>query len=94
MNKDNAGKLPPMRRCAGCGKSRPKQELVRVVYTGEGLKADPASRLDGRGVYVCRNAECVENAVKRNGFARTLRRPVSKDELDSVRAQLTEIICG
>ena len=80
-----------MRRCAGCGKSRLKQELV---YTEGGLKADPASRLAGRGVYVCRNVECVENAVKRNGFARSLRRPVSKDELDSVRAQLTEIICG
>lgn len=41
----------------------------RVSFDGEGTK-------EGRGVYVCVNAHCLDQAVLRGAFARSLRRRV------------------
>jgi predicted RNA-binding protein YlxR (DUF448 family) len=47
--------------------------------------ADPQARLQGRGAYLCRNGEggpegaCLALAVRRGGFARALRAPVTLD---------------
>ena len=87
-----AEKKVPMRRCAGCGQSKPKKELIRVVCCEDGLKADPGAKLPGRGVYICRSEECLASAVKRNGFARSLKRPVGRDALKELTAGLEEII--
>jgi predicted RNA-binding protein YlxR (DUF448 family) len=47
---------------------------------------DADGRLGGRGAYLCRldgerrpRPECLEQAVRRNGFSRTLRASVSLD---------------
>ncbi len=87
-----AEKKVPMRRCAGCGQSKPKKELIRIVCGEDGIKADPCSKLPGRGVYICRSEDCLTAAVKRNGFARSLKRPVGKETLDELSSVLSEII--
>ena len=46
----------PMRTCVGCRKVRPKDELVRIVDSPDGLRIDPSGKLNGRGVYVCPNS--------------------------------------
>ncbi len=55
----------PLRKCVGCGEMKPKSELVRVVRTPEGeICVDPTGKKNGRGVYVCRDALCLEKARK------------------------------
>ena len=34
----------PMRRCVGCGESKPKQELIRITAREEGAVPDPTGR--------------------------------------------------
>jgi predicted RNA-binding protein YlxR (DUF448 family) len=49
----------PMRRCVGCGASRPKKELVRIVRTSSGeIEVDQVQRQAGRGAYLCPEAGC------------------------------------
>ncbi len=67
----------PERRCLGCGARRAKASLARFTAapadTGHHLVRDDLSRLPGRGLYVCRSAECFERAVQRRAFQRGAR---------------------
>ena len=61
------------RLCVGCNEFHQKEELLRVVkHPTMGVMVDPAGKLPGRGVYICRNAECLNLAIKRNSFRRSL----------------------
>ena len=53
---------------------KPQSELIRVVReNGTGaVTLDNDKKLFGRAAYVCRSAECITKATKRNGFARHL----------------------
>lgn len=82
----------PMRRCAGCGVSKPKAELIRIACSGEKLSADPEAKLPGRGVYICRSEACLASAVKKGGFSRSLRRHVSGAALAGLSGELSDLI--
>jgi len=63
----------PLRRCVGCNEMKPKKELVRVVRTPEGeVCLDLTGKKSGRGVYVCKNINCLEAAQKAKRFERSL----------------------
>lgn len=62
----------PMRMCIACRKMQPQNELIRIVHeinTGN-IMFDNNKKLFGRGAYICKNAECIKRAEKRNGLAR------------------------
>lgn len=55
----------PMRMCIGCRQMKPKRELVRLVRDADGnVFVDATGRAAGRGAYICRDAACLERAVK------------------------------
>ena len=61
----------PMRMCLGCNEMKPKKELIRVVKSPEGeISLDLKGKKNGRGAYICRDAECVEKAKKKNLLAK------------------------
>lgn len=61
------------RQCAGCGEYRDAREMFRIVRTPEKeIVFDPSGRMNGRGVYLCRNNSCIEKAFSRKGIARSL----------------------
>lgn len=63
----------PLRKCTGCGEMKPKKELVRVVKTPEGeISLDPTGKMNGRGAYICKNAECLKKAHKSNRIEKAL----------------------
>jgi predicted RNA-binding protein YlxR (DUF448 family) len=56
----------PVRRCAGCGRRAPQQELVRFALRDGALvtgRTEP-----GRGIYTCRDLRCFERARTRRRF--------------------------
>ena len=66
-------KRVPLRMCAGCGESKPKKELVRVVRSPEGeISLDLTGKKPGRGAYVCPNSECLKRARKSRALERAL----------------------
>ena len=61
----------------GCGRTRPKAELLRLVLEGDELRPDPDGRMPGRGTYLCPDSGCTAQALSRQGFQRAFRRPVT-----------------
>ena len=79
-----------MRRCIGCMESKTKEELIRITWYEGKLAVDPTGKAKGRGVYVCRNKDCMAKAVKRGAVAKSLRVNPDRDELEKVFEELEE----
>ena len=55
----------PQRKCVGCGTSKDKKELIRVVKNAEGeISVDLTGKKNGRGAYICHSVKCLNSAVK------------------------------
>ena len=82
----------PMRRCTGCMISKPKKELLRIVHTPEGeIKVDVTGKLNGRGAYICRDAGCLETAVKAKRLNREFEMTIPDSVYDELRKTLVEL---
>ncbi len=79
---------PPIRTCVGCRAAVPQAELVRVAVVADRVVVDPRRRLPGRGAYVHARPACLGGAGK-GGLARSLRRTVTRAELDGLARALT-----
>jgi len=80
----------PMRRCLGCGVSKPKRELIRIVRTGAGeIFVDPTGKANGRGAYLCRDEQCLQKAVRSRKLEKAFEAPIP----DDVKKELSGRIC-
>jgi predicted RNA-binding protein YlxR (DUF448 family) len=83
----------PLRTCVACRRSKPKRELIRLVFAGGTVRVDPSGSRHGRGAYLCGLARCTDAALRRDGAAirRALRVPAQREAtLDegALRAEL------
>ena len=62
----------PKRMCVACREMKEKSELFKVVYDG-GPIIDKTGKFQGRGAYVCKNADCINLAEKKKGFERSFK---------------------
>ena len=75
----------PMRKCVGCNQSKEKATLVRLVKEEDGtIHTDPFAVKPGRGVYLCRCGECLEQALKKRAISRSLRAELTPDNQQSL----------
>ena len=82
----------PVRRCIGCGERFPKQELVRVVRSPEGvISLDPTGKQSGRGAYLCHIAECLRRARKSNRLAQNLECEIPPEIYERLESELTAL---
>ena len=62
----------PQRTCIGCGELKNKKDLIRVLRTPENeYTIDATGRKNGRGAYICHNAECLRLARKARRFEKS-----------------------
>lgn len=81
----------PMRKCVGCNKMLPKQELLRIVCPKEGeVTPDESGRLGGRGAYICRSLDCLQKARKAHRLEREFSRQIPQSVYDGIERMLTE----
>ena len=63
----------PQRQCMGCRERKAKKELIRVVRCTDGaVQLDFSGKLNGRGAYICPNAECLKKALRSKALDRSL----------------------
>ena len=75
----------PLRQCVGCGEMKNKKEMLRVLKTeDEGIVLDTTGKKNGRGAYVCRNAECLQKAKKTKGLDRSFKMTIPEEVYDSL----------
>ncbi|CAI8026055.1 Uncharacterized protein YlxR [Geodia barretti] len=81
----------PERSCVACGRKLAKGELIRLVRTPGGpILVDESGRQNGRGAYVCHQAICWEKALTKRALERSLRGPVSAEDLNVLRQYFIE----
>ena len=54
------------------------------------MRPDPAGRSNGRGAYLCRKAGCWEKGLVRRALERSLRGPVTNDDLEGLKTYFIE----
>ena len=79
----------PMRQCLGCREMKPKKELIRGVTSPEGeISLDFRGKANGRGAYVCPNADCLKKAVKAKALERAFSCQIPQEVYDALTAQM------
>lgn len=79
----------PVRRCSGCGESKPKKELVRVVRSAAGeISMDLTGKKPGRGAYLCPDAACLAKARKAKRLERSFECQVPEEVYAQLEAEL------
>lgn len=66
--------------------------MIRVVKnTEKGVSLDETGRMNGRGAYICKNAACLELALKSKGLERSLKTVIPPEVIRLLREEMTEI---
>lgn len=79
----------PLRKCTGCGESKNKRDMIRVLKMTEDLVViDMTGRQNGRGAYICRDALCLEKAFKNHGLERSLKMQIPTEVYEALKKEL------
>lgn len=79
----------PMRQCLGCREMKEKRQLIRVVRTPEGdVRLDFKGKMNGRGAYICRSADCLKKAIKSKALERSLNAQLSPELYEQLQAEM------
>ena len=82
----------PMRQCIGCQEMKSKKELIRVLKTcDEEIVVDTTGKKNGRGAYLCKNAECLKKAKKTKSLERSLKVDIPTDVFELLEKELDNI---
>ena len=78
-----------MRTCIGCNQIKPKKELIRIVKSKEEeISIDRTGKANGRGAYICDNAECLEKAIKSKRLERNFETQINPEIYDELRKSM------
>lgn len=77
-------KKVPMRTCIACKSIKPKKELIRIVKSEEGISLDRTGRKNGRGAYICDDANCIAKLKKGKLLNRAFSMPVDEATYDKI----------
>lgn len=81
----------PQRKCVGCGISKNKKDLIRVVKTPEGeISVDITGKKNGRGAYICNDVECLKKARKAGRLERSFECQISDEIYDKLMQEIGE----
>lgn len=79
----------PQRQCVGCQTMKNKTELIRVLHTPEDeFILDVTGKKNGRGAYICLNAECLSKAIKNKGLERSFKQAIPDSVYDSLSKEM------
>ena len=81
----------PQRQCMGCRERKAKRELIRVVRTPEGnVCLDFGGKMNGRGAYLCPNAECLKKAIRSKALDRSLETQIPQQVYERLEKEMEQ----
>lgn len=84
-------KKSPERRCVGCGESKDKKQLIRVVRTPDGdVIIDATGKKSGRGAYICHSLTCFKKARKSKRLENGLNTVIPEEIYEKLEESLLE----
>ena len=85
-------KKVPERTCIGCGNTRPKNELIRIVRDNENNVFFVLSgKKNGRGAYICQSEDCLKKAIKSNRLAKMFEIDINQKIYEDLRDVIASI---
>ncbi|MFC0676146.1 YlxR family protein [Brachybacterium hainanense] len=81
-------RTPPRRTCVGCRQVALRAQLLRLVREDPlpgavpRVRVDPSGSAPGRGAWIHPEAQCLDLAIARGGFARSFRSAVDTGHLE------------
>lgn len=72
------------RMCAVCREKKEKDSLLRVVRQSDCAVLDLNGKIQGRGAYICKTAECIQKARKVRAVERSLSMKIDSAVYDAV----------
>ena len=79
----------PMRSCVVTKERLPKIELLRIVKTPEGnIVADESGKLNGRGAYIKKDLQVLENAKKSNILEKRLECKIDENVYEEIKKSI------
>ena len=81
----------PQRQCMGCRERKNKRDLIRVVRQTDGtVSLDFSGKLNGRGAYICPDAECLKKALKSKALDRSLEVTIPEEVYDRLAKEMED----
>lgn len=81
----------PQRKCLGCGVSKDKNELIRIVKQSDGnIFIDKTGKANGRGAYICNNVQCLEKVIKSNRLEKNFETKIENKIYESLRGVIID----
>ncbi len=78
-----------IRKCCGCSTENSKGNLIKITRNKNGeVRVMPDSKFTGRSVYICKNAECIEKALKKGKLFKILKSKIDETIKEKIRAVL------
>ena len=82
----------PMRQCVGCQEMKNKKELIRILKNTENeISIDLTGKANGRGAYLCRDAECLLKAKKNKGLERSFKMSIPESVYENLMKEYEKI---
>jgi len=79
----------PQRQCMGCRERKAKREMIRVVRTTDGtVNLDFGGKMNGRGAYICPNAECLKKALRSKALDRSLEVTIPEEVIHRLEKEM------
>lgn len=64
--------------------SRDKNNLIRFTVSCDSFVPDNIKKQNGRGFYLCKSRDCMENAIKKKAFNRMCRSNVDNEYIRKI----------
>ncbi len=82
----------PERTCIGCGISKPKKELLRIVKDKENnISIDLTGKKNGRGAYICTDEACLNKLIKTNRLSKVFECSISEEFYEDLRDVIAKL---
>ena len=74
------------RTCIGCNIKKDKKDLIRIVKNKNNeISVDKIGKAEGRGAYICDNADCLEKAIRTKKLERVFEMKISEEIYNDLR---------
>lgn len=83
-------KKVPMRMCIACKESKEKKQLIRIVKFEDNFMLDFTGKANGRGAYICDNAECIDKLIKQKLLNKSFKQNISSSVYDDIKEKYLE----
>lgn len=84
-----SNKKNPERMCIVCRTRMPKKLLIRVTKNKNNqISIDKTFKAEGRGAYVCRNADCITKLAKTRRLNKHFKCEVSNEIYEKLKGEL------